>query len=696
MSDLELRCEGTLRGPNIWARVPVVEVRLSLDARQILAPAVFSGFCERVCTALAAAPRHAELAARVSRSLTAVQDEDALAQALAQLIVTVQALAGTQVSFSRCVSTAERGVYRLFIEVEEAALAQPCVAFAEALCRAALRQQPFDVVAEIKGLRDVADQVCLGPSTHAIAQAARQRGIPLRRLNTGSLVQLGQGRQQHRICAAETDRTGAIAEMVACDKELTKQLLRAAGVPVPEGRLAADAEDAWKAAQELGAPAVVKPLNGNHGRSVFIGLTEREEITAAYEVAQSEGDGVIVERYISGAEHRLLVVGAELVAATRGDPFYVVGDGRRSIAELVAELNRDPRRGRDSELPLNPVRFDSPNEAIVAHQGYTRESIPPRDARILVQPNGNLSNDVTDLVHPATAATAVLAAKMVGLDVAGVDIVADDISRPLHEQGGAVVEVNAGPGLQMHLQPATGQPRPVGEKIIASLFPEHATGRVPLLAICGGPNPTGLAKLLARLLWSSGIHTGLACADGVFVDGKQQGWGDATSATRAADLLLHPLIDAAVFEVSKPDVRSAGLGFDVCQFVVVADAEGPPAAGQIAEVDAVERVLVESLPSSGWAVLPAASPLASGVAGNRAERVILTAENADHAAVVAQRQSGGRVVFLRGAAVVLAAGSQEAASIPLAELTPAVALPAVAAAWAWGLTPADIASGLKS
>lgn len=459
---------------------------------------------------------------------------------IAQRALELQKSAGAHVSFSAS------GQYLSAVEYEHEELARLAV-------QAAAGERTLDE------LRSFAADVLMGPNTRALFNAARRRGIPVRRLDDGTLLQLGHGVKQRRLSGAFTDRTSSIGENIGWEKPLAKRLLRAVGIPVPEGRRAADADDAWRAAQELGGTVVVKPEAANHGRSVFIGLRTREEIASAFASAATaaENPSVLVERMITGSEHRLLVVAGELAAATRGDPLYVNACGHRTIRNLIDEVNLDPRRGDAPECPLYPV--DPQDEmllATLARQGFTLDSTPPEGTRVLLQRNGNLSVDVTAQVHPANRALAVLAARTVGLDVAGIDLVVDDISRPIPEQGGAVLEVNAMPGIQMHLQPGSGEPRPVDDIIVASLFPPGETGRIPIIAALGGAS--GCRALAARLP----AYTAVVSREGTWIGGEP---------STATDVLLHPLVEAAVFDVTDAD----WLPFDYCD-VLVADAAPQP------------------------------------------------------------------------------------------------------------------------
>ena len=433
---------------------------------------------------------------------------------------------------------------------------------------------PYDVKAAVERLRDMVDRLWLGPSTACIVDAAANRKIPaIRLLAKGNLVQLGYGASSRRIWTAETDRTPAIAESISRDKDLTKTLLQSCGVPVPEGRLVVSAEDAWQAAQDMGLPVVIKPCNGNHGRGVFIELTTREEIESAYGVAVEEGDGVIIERFIPGTEHRLLVVGGRLIAASRGDSVSITGDGKSTIASLISvQINSDPRRGATEHHPLNIISLDSAARMEIARQGFTSMSIPPVGREVLIQRNGNLAFDVTD-EYTRVQLNRRASRAYCRSGYRRIDLVATDISRPLAEQGGAIVEVNAGPGLLMHIKPAVGTPRPVGEAIVDHLFPGDDDGRIPVVGITGSYGKTIVARLVAQLLTLSGKHTGLACSDGFYLDQRQVQKGDHAKWEPANRILMNRSVEAAVFENGCDTMLSEGLAYDRCQVGVVTNVE---------------------------------------------------------------------------------------------------------------------------
>jgi cyanophycin synthetase len=587
------------------------------------------------------------------------------------------------------------------VAYEEEDVGRAALEAARSLCLAGLNDQEIDVPAMIDHLRLVADRVCLGPSTRAIVRAAQARGIPVRRLNLGSFVQLGHGSQQRRVRTAETDATGAVSEVIASDKELTKQLLAAVGVPVPEGRPADSAADAWAAAEEIGVPVVVKPRDGNHGRGVFTALTTREEVEAAYTHASEEGDGVLVERFALGAEHRLLVVNGKFVAGVRGDPASVVGDGMSTIRELIAsQLNSDPRRGETDDCPLAPVTIDSVARLLLSQRGYTADSVPPEGERVLIQYNGNLAIDVTDEVHPEVAARLVDAARVVGLDVAGIDVVAQDISRPLEEQDGVVVEVNAGPGLHMHLYPSVGKPRPVGDAIVAGLYPTDRAGRIPLVGVLGTHASQQVARAVAEVLYAGGAAVGLSCTDGIFIGPRRLTKAPAHE-RRAAELLLaNNRVESAVIGVTPEAILETGLAIDVCDIAVVGDRLTDEALATSA------RTLIESVPREGSVIVHAGDEAALRLRSHAQGDVVLVAMEPSQPEVATHLSRGGRAVIVRhGQIIALHAGEETflASVTRLPESTlanlgmsPAVLVSAAAAGWVIGRSPRLIRAGLES
>jgi cyanophycin synthetase len=704
-----------LRGPNQWARFPVLEVELQLGDLRGAISKELPGLIDRLSTWLPALPWRPAgdgLAGDFSAQLRRGTD---LAHVLMHTTLELQSLAGSDVKFGLVRPTAGDGLVRVVVEYEEEELARACLAAARDVCLGAVHDRPLDMAARVGELRELAHDIRLGPSTGAIVRAARRRNIPFRRLNRDSLVQLGHGIHQRRILTAETDCTSAIAEAVAQDKQLTRFLLDAVGVPVPKGRPVVDAEDAWQAAQELGLPVVVKPQYGNHGRGVATDLTTREQVVRAYAAAREESSDIMVERFIPGVDHRLLVINGKLVAAALREPAQVSGDGRSTIRELVAEVNKDPRRSDGHATVLSWIKLDTVGLAVLAEQGFTPESVPPAGTKVLIRRNGNLSTggtaaDVTDLVHPEVAARVVEAAQVVGLDIAGVDVVATDISRPLEEQG-AVVEVNAGPGLRMHLEPSSGKPRPVGEAVVASLYPEGQPGRIPIAAVSGVNGKTITTRLLSHLLRRAGQIVGMTCTDGTYIDGRRIETRNCNGSQSARAVLLNPQVETAVLETARSSILREGLGFDQCDVAVVTNIReanqvslrGNETAENLARVD---RVVVQAVAPTGSAVLNADDPLTVAMAGHCRGSVTYFARAADHPVVAAHRRTGGRAVFVRNGLIVLAEGAREEELTSLARVPVThqgrVAfqvenvLAAVAAAWSLRLPLDTIRAGLAT
>jgi cyanophycin synthetase len=638
-----------------------------------------------------------------------------LAHVLEYAAFGLQAQAGCPISFSRTVETIEHGTFQVVVEYTEEAVGRLAFELAQSLCQSALEDRPFELEDALSQLRRLDEDVRLGPSTGAIVQAAVNRGIPFRRLTEGSMVQFGWGSRQRRIQAAETDHTSAIAEAIAQDKELTKFLLDTAGVPVPKGRSVTDAEDAWAAAGEIGGPVVVKPRDGNQGKGVAVNISLREEILTAYAAAHEISSDVIVERYLAGHDYRLLVIGNKLVAAARRTPPQVTGDGVHSIAALVDQINRDPLRGDGHATSLTKIRLDDIALATLAKRGYTVDTIPPKGARVVLRNNANLSTggtatDVTDDVHPEMAARAVEAAQMVGLDICGVDVVCENVITPLEAQGGGIVEVNAAPGLRMHIQPSFGTGRDVGGAIMASMYAAGDDGRIPVVAVSGTNGKTTTARLIAHILASNKLRVGLTSTDGVYIEGLRIDSGDCSGPRSARNVLLHPDVDAAVFETARGGVLREGLGFDRCDVAVVTniglgDHLGLSFISTVEDLAVVKKVIVQNVAASGVAVLNAADPLVASMAKDCPGSITFFAAERDHPIIATHRAKGQRVVYREGERIVAFENGQKQefnlARIPLTcngtiGFQVENVMAAIASAWGLGINWQTIRTALAS
>lgn len=693
-----------LRGPNLWTYRSALEVWLDLGALEQHPSDRLPGFVGRLTAALPALEEHHCGVGERGGFLQRLQEGTWMGHVLEHVVIELLNLAGMPTGFGQTRSTSSPGVYRMVFRARDEAVARCALEHGHRVLMGVINARPVDVPAAVAAVRDAIDRAYLGPSTAHIVAAATERRIPHVRLNDGNLVQLGHGRRQHRIWTAETDRTSAIAEGIARDKDLTKQLISAVGVPVPEGRIAADAAQAWDAAQDIGLPVAVKPTDGNHGRGVTLDLSTREQVEAAWALAAAEGSEVLVERYVPGNEHRLLVVAGKVVAAARGETAWVAGDGRATVAALVdAQLNNDPRRGDTEDHPLGrvDVRGDGSILADLNRQGLGPDDVPAAGQRVLIQRNGNVAIDCTDEVHADFHWAASLAARTVGLDIAGIDLVAQDIGKPMRAQAAAIVEVNAGPGLLAHLKPAVGAPRPVGKAIVDHLFPPGDDGRIPIVGIAGGGDTTRVARLVAWLLHLGGRQVGLACRAGLYLGTRRVDERDATDGALSERLLLNRDVDAAVFENGAAAILDQGLVYDRCQIGVVTDLDGAGALERhdIRTADDLPRVLrtqMDVVLGDGVGVLNADDPRIAALAEYCDGSVLPYAT--DPAALAEHREAGGRAVLARAGRVLLCEGATETplalrgTGRPVLE----VLLPAVAAAWACGLAPALLAAGVDT
>jgi cyanophycin synthetase len=693
-----------LRGPNLWSRHTAIEaiVRCSADEREIQAGSPLELKLRELLPEV--------IAVRPVGNTETVP----LARWLERLTLALQARAGCPVSFTRTTPAPEEGVYQIVVEYTEEKVGRRALELAQALLAAAAAGEGFDTEAAVAELHAIDEAVRLGPSTGSIVRAAVARGIPFRRLTEGSLVQFGWGTKQRRIWAAEVDSTSAVAESIAQDKDLSKRLLAAAGVPVPLGRPVSDVEDGWAVAQELGLPVVVKPQDGNQGKGVTVNIASREHFEAAYRAADAIGK-VMVEQFLPGHDFRMLVIGHKLVAAARRDPPFVVGDGVNTVRALVDQVNSDPRRGDGHATAMTRIRLDDIAISRLKVQGLTADAVPALGQRVVLRNNANLSTggsatDVTDDVHPEVAARAVAAARMVGLEICGVDLVCESVGIPLEQQRGGVVEVNAAPGLRMHLAPSFGKPRLLGEAIIERLYPIGDDGRIPVVAVTGTNGKTTVTRLIAHLFHAAGLKVGMTNTDGVWVDGHQIDSGDCSGPRSARNVLAHPDTEAAVLETARGGMLREGLGFDHCQVAVVTNVGAGDHLGlnyitTVEDLAVLKRVIVQNVAETGYAVLNAADPITLAMASHTPGGVILFAVDGQHPALVAHRAQGKRSVFVEGDDIVAAEGPARA-RLPLREVPLTRGgtigfqientLAAVAAAWGCGLSFEAVRSGLAS
>jgi cyanophycin synthetase len=701
-----------LRGPNMWTYTPVLEAWVDLGVLEDWPSNKQPGFIDRLLSVLPQVAAHHCSPGVPYGFEQRLRDGTWMGHILEHVIIELLEQAGLEAGFGQTRETTKPGTYRMVFRVPDETVGRTAFASGLKLMHAVINHQPFDLEPELAKIRKAIDEYYLGPSTAHIVASASKRKIPHIRLNQGNLVQLGYGALQNRIWTAETDLTSAIAEGIAGNKDLTKSLLRSCGIPVPYGEVVESVEAAWEVAEEIGEPVVLKPRDGNRGRGVMLNLRTKEEVEAAYAVARAEDPDVIVERYIEGDEHRVLVVGGKVVAVARGESAWVTGDGKSSIVQLVdQQINSDPRRGNADIHPLETLnpRTQSVILANLHRQRLTPDSVPESGQRVLITANGNHAIECTEKIHPEVAHLCTLAARVIGLDIAGIDLVCKDISQPLEPQGGAVVEVNAGPSLLMHLKPAEGEPRPVGDAIVTHLFPEGQRGRIPIVGVAGSEGTTPIARLVAWLIQLSGARVGVACRDGLFVGSRQLENGNCAHWEPGQRLLINRNVEAAVFENDPMSLLTEGLAYDRCWVGIVTDSK--PVAGLDEQLMTepehrykILRTQVDVVLETGAAVLNATDDTVLEMAALSDGDVMLYAQDGAHPALLKHRESGRRVLYIEDDFLIRAHGNTIADKINMkrdlspaaAELPPDVLLASIAAAWALGLEVQVIRTGLDT
>jgi cyanophycin synthetase len=653
-------------GPSLYAHFPVI--RLTLDLGELEAwptERLGSAFVDGLLEALPGLHEHGcsygEPGGFVRRM---TEDEGTwLGHVLEHVAIELQNAAGIPVTFGKTRGTGEPGVYHVVYEYEQRdegiEAGELALRLLASLLPAELR--PEGIIPDGWGLEDERDSFirfaqrrALGPSTASLVHAAEARGIPWMRLNSYSLVQLGHGRYQQRIQATVTSRTPHLAVELAGDKEETNRILGQLGLPVPQQELVQSPEAAARAARRIGYPVVVKPYNGNHGRAVAIHLTTEGAVRSAFEAAREVSRSVIVESYVAGEDHRLLVVDGELVAATKRTPGHVVGDGRHTVAELVEIVNADPRRGVGHEKVLTRLVLDHQAERLLEILGYTAETVPPEGEVVYLRSTGNLSTggtatDVTDIIHPDNADMAVRAIRAIGLDVGGVDFLTEDITRSYREQGGAICEVNAAPGFRMHSAPSEGKPRDVAGPVVDMLFPAGTPATVPIAAVTGTNGKTTTARMLAHICKMGGMTPGLTTTDGVYIDGQRTVTGDMTGPVATRTVLSDPAIDVAVLEIARGGLLRAGMGTRYVDVGAVLNVQpdhlGMRGIDTVEALAEVKRIIVEV--ARDTAVLNADDPLVLRMASwTDAKHLCYVTMNPEHALVREHVRAEGRAVSL--------------------------------------------------
>ncbi|MFN2483882.1 MAG: cyanophycin synthetase [Candidatus Limnocylindria bacterium] len=726
----EERPHGTLRilearvyrGPNYWSYRPAIRLLVDLGVLEEWPSNRIDGFNAGLVDMLPDLAKHTCSLGRPGGFLQRLDDGTWLGHVAEHVALQLQREAGTEVGRGKTRSAGSYGRYHVVYSYADESVGLAAGRLAVRLVNHLVEADPaFDYRAELESLILIAERAAFGPSTQAILDEAAMRDIPFIRLDEQSLVQLGHGIHQQRIRATMTSATSAIAVDVASDKKLTNRLLQATGIPVPRSELVRGEDDAVAAAQRIGYPVAVKPLDGNHGRGVGLELTDEAAVREAFAIARRESrrGAVVVETYLTGNDYRCLVIGGVLRAVAERVPAHVVADGAHTVAQLVEITNADPRRGIGHEKVLTRIKVDQASLELVREQGYEMTSVPPAGTTVRLKQTGNMSTggisiDRTDEIHPENAEIAEQAARAVGLDIAGIDLICPDIGQPVREAGGGIVEVNAAPGFRMHTNPTEGEAQYVAKPVIDLLFPPGTASRIPIVAITGSNGKTTTARMVAHVMKGLGRKVGLTSTDGVLIDGRMIRRGDASGPRSASVVLQNPAVEFAVFEVARGGILREGLGYERNDVAVVLNVTGDHLglAGitTIKQLAAVKQVIVEAVPRAGTAVLNADDELVAGMARACSGSIIWFSMRPDNERIERHTARGGRAVTVEpgrnGDMIVLRHGRK---TMPLvwSHLLPATfegralmnlqnALAAAGAAWAAGAHLHDIRLGLRT
>jgi len=714
---MKIRDIKALRGPNYWSirRHKLIQMVLDLEELEQRPTNKIDGFLSRLQSMFPDMYSHRCSVGEPGGFFQRVDEGTWMGHVIEHIALEIQSLAGMECGFGRTRGTGEEGVYNVvFSYVEEKAgiyAAKASTRIAEAL----INDEEYDLEEDIQSMREIRERERLGPSTGSIVKEAVSRGIPYIRLNKYSLCQLGYGANQKRIQATVTSDTSSIAVELACDKEDSKDLLLAAEVPVPKGEVIKTENGLRSAVDYVGFPLVVKPVNGNHGRGITADINSMEEALEAFAKAKEVSRSVIVEKYIVGEDYRLLVIDYKLVAAAKRTPAHVVGDGQSTIQQLIDKVNEDPRRGYGHEKVLTMITVNKMTEDILEQQELNLESVIDKDEILYLKDTANLSTggtatDVLDIVHPSNVFMAERIARIIGLDICGIDVMTPDISESVEKVGGAVLEVNAGPGFRMHLAPTVGLPRNVAAHVVDMMFPQDAPSRIPIIAVTGTNGKTTTTRLISHIFKMVGKKVGYTTSDGVYIQNRLLMTGDCTGPTSAQFVLKDPTVDMAVLECARGGLLRAGLAFDHCDIGIVtnvaADHLGLKSINTIEQMARVKAVIPESVFPGGHAILNADDDLVYAMNSSLKCKIAYFSMDEDNPRIKRHMANGGLCAIYENGFITICRGEyklrlNKAVNVPLtfggkASFMIQNVLPAVLSAYLMNVKIEDIKSALAT
>ncbi len=667
---MRIREINAMRGPNYWSvrRHKLIVMVLDLEKMEESPSDKIPGFAERLQKMFPTMYSHRCSVGSPGGFFKRVDEGTWMGHIIEHIALEIQTLAGMDTGFGRTRDYGEHGVYNVVFSYMEESVGRYAAKAAVAICEALIVGETYDLEVDIQEMRELRESSRLGPSTGSIVEEAESRGIPWIRLNKYSLCQLGYGANQKRIQATVTSETSSIGVELACDKEDTKYLLEQAEIDVPRGDIIRRERSLEEACRYVGFPLVIKPVDGNHGRGITVDIQNLDDALVAFKHAKdsSRSGAIIVEKFIVGEDYRLLVINNKLVAGAVRTPAHVIGDGTSTVQELIDKVNSDPRRGFGHENVLTKITTNELTLTIIKDAGYSLDSVINKGERLILKDTANLSTggtaeDITDIIHPANVSMVERISKIIDLDICGIDIMTTDISKPLSETGGAVLEVNAGPGFRMHLAPTIGLPRNVAAPVIDKLFPKQGdTGRIPITAITGTNGKTTTSRLIAHMAKMKGYRVGYTTSDGVYIQNRLLMTGDCTGPASAEFVLRDPTVNFAVLECARGGLLRAGLGFKNCDVAVVtnvaADHLGLKGIHTIEQLARVKGVIPETVLPDGTAVLNADDELVYDMRRNLNCNVALFSMDENNTHIQAMQRKGGITAVYENGYVTICKG----------------------------------------